>query len=414
MLVHCVSVLIATTSIILLRVYSTTYVTEQTSTCPLWHSVDRASGQCKCCNTQAYMGIFRCSPNEVEILHGWCMTWNNDTQNVEVGRCLLIYQDYQDPYYKNKHLIYTYAIPINTSGSELNDFVCSDVNRKGAQCRQCIDGYGPAVFSDSVTCADCSKHKHHWILYFIFQLSMATIMYLAVVLFEINGTVSPLNIIITYSQLSTIAVMTGSGFHASLVHNLSRKSVIGCLTLFGVWNLDFFRLILPPVCINTSIKAINILLFDYIIAFYPLVLTIFILVGIELNDRNFQIVTCLSIRLKVVCCRPNWNPKETILKTCATFLLSYSKFLFVSINLILAVPIYNCRHESSTVLLYDPTIRFLHLEHIPYVILAVFVIVVIVVVVLLPPVLLLLYPTRCFRTCLRSMGFIIKGGILCT
>ena len=142
--------------IILVRAYLTACVTEQVNSCPLWHSVDQASGQCKCCNTQVYMGIFRCGPNEVEIPHCYCMTWNNATQNVEFGRCLLIYQDYQDPHYKNKHLIYSYIIPLNISRSELNDFVCSDINRKGAQCGQCIDGYGPAVFSDSVTCADCS------------------------------------------------------------------------------------------------------------------------------------------------------------------------------------------------------------------------------------------------------------------
>ena len=51
--------------------------------------------------------------------------------------------------------------------------------------------------------------------------------------FEINGTASPISIIITYSQLSTIAVMTGSGF-PSLVHNLNRKFVIWCLTS-GTW-----------------------------------------------------------------------------------------------------------------------------------------------------------------------------------
>ena len=165
------------------------------------------------------------------------------------------------------HTIYSYSIPTNISGPELNRCVCSGYNRKGAQCRECIEGYGPAAFSDGVTCADCSKYRYHWILYFIFQLTMVTVMYLAVVLFGINGTASPINIIITYSQLSTIAISIGSGFHSSLVHNLGGNSVIVCLiTLLGVCNLDFFRLIFPHVCISTSTKAINILLFDYIIA----------------------------------------------------------------------------------------------------------------------------------------------------
>ena len=203
------------------------------SSCPLWHSVDRASGQCECCDiTTNSIGLVACKQNQVEIMRGHCMTWNNATQDVEVSRCLLIYQDrnLKDPCYNKlsmrKHSIYTYSIPINVSGSELNRFVCGGYNRKGAQCRECIDGYGPAVFSDDVTCADCSKHQYHWILYFIFQLTMVTIMYLVVILFEINGTASPLNIIITYCQLSTIAITVGSGFHASLVHYLSRKLVI--------------------------------------------------------------------------------------------------------------------------------------------------------------------------------------------
>ena len=179
--------------------------------------------------------------------------------------------------------------------------------------------------------------------------------------------------------------------------------IVCLITLLGVWNLDFFRLIFPHVCISTSTKAINILLFDYIIALYPLILTAFILAGIEIYDKYSHLIT--SVPLKMVCCKTNWNPKETILKTCATFLLlSYSKFLFVSVNLLLAVRSYNCKGESvpaATVLFYDPTIKFLHLEHIPYIILAAFIL---IVFVLLPPLLLLLYPTRCFRACLRSMG----------
>ena len=217
--------------------------------------------------------------------------------------------------------------------------MCSGYNREGAQCRQCIEGYGPALFSDGVTCADCSKHRYHWILYFVFQLSMVTIMYLAVVLFEINGTASPFNVIITYSQLSINDIMIGSGIYVTLVCNLSRKFPRYFLTLFGIRNLDFFRLVLPPVCVSTFTKAIDILLFDYIVAFFPLFITIFVLVGIELYDRNCRMAVCLSIPLKLLCRNRNWNPKKAILKTCATFLLlSYSKILFYPLILFLLYP----------------------------------------------------------------------------
>ena len=221
-----------------------------------------------------------------------------------------------------------------------------------------------------------------------------------------HGTASPFSVIITYIQLGINGIIVGAGLHMTLACNLSRKFLQYYLTLFGIWNLDFFRLVLPPVCVSTFIKAIDILLFDYIIAFFPLLITIFVLVGIELYDRNCRVAVCLSAPLKLLCRKRNWNPKKAILKTCATFLLlSYSKILFVSINLIFAVPLYDCRGSSisgNTVLLFDPSVTFFHSNHIPYVVLALSIIAVFVV---LPPLLLLLYPTRVFRACLRFMGF---------
>ena len=78
--------------------------------------------------------------------------------------------------------------------------MCHSFNRQGTQCSQCISGYGPAVFSDGINCADYLKHKYLWILNFMFQLTMVTLMCRAFMIFQIKGTSSPLNIIITYTQ----------------------------------------------------------------------------------------------------------------------------------------------------------------------------------------------------------------------
>ena len=100
----------------------------------------------------------------MEILQGHCMIWNNHDAGAEVGRCLFIYKKKtrNNACYKES-MMYAYSIPTNISGSELNGFICKDYNRKGAQCRQCIDGYGPAVFSDGISCAE-TRHSYHWIL----------------------------------------------------------------------------------------------------------------------------------------------------------------------------------------------------------------------------------------------------------
>ena len=100
------------------------------------------------------------------------------------------------------------------------------------------------------------------------------------------------------------------------------------------------------------------------------------------------------------------NPKTTILNIAVTFnLLAYSKILFASTNLLFGIQSSNVNDEvvpDSTVLFYDPSVRFFHSEHIPYAVLA---LPVIVVFVLLPPLLLLFYPTQLFRKCLTWCGF---------
>ena len=88
----------------------------------------------------------------------------------------------------------------------------------------------------------------------------------------------------------------------------------------------------------------------------------------------------------------SWNPRTNILNVCITFfLLSYTKLLFVSIDLLVAVNTYNKRGEIiSTVLLYDPSIIFFSAEHIPFVI---FAFSTMLMFMFLPVCVLLLYPT---------------------
>ena len=366
--------------------------------CPLWHIYSKDRQSCECCSS--VQGLIMCDKQYLDISYSHCLTWNNATQDVEISRCLYLHQETN---LCTDYLLY--RLSSNVTGPELNDITCKPYNRQGAQCRHCIDGYGPAAFSDGVTCANCSRHKYFWLVNLLLQLIMVTLLYLVLILAQIKGTSSPFNIIITNCQLGINAIMLGSILHNTLTCTINTKLTKAALTLIGVLNLDFFRSIIPPLCISPSLKSIHVLMFDYIVAAYPIIFTIVIYVAIELYDRNCSIIVFLGAPFRVLWCR-NWRPKETILSTCATFLLlSYSKFLFVSISLLFKIDTYNCRGEltsNSSVLYYNPSIKFLSLEHIPYVILALSVI---FIFVLFPPLLLLLYPTRFFRKCLNCCGF---------
>ena len=171
-------------------VYSCLAVTDH---CPLWHI--KQNGICQC--GASINGAVLCGGMDtIAVIPGYCMTWDNVTQAV-VNRCLISHQAF-DSCQHHSIVDADLVIPTNISGPELNYVTYKVYNRKGFHCRHCIDGYGPAAFSDGITCADCSKFRHLWILNLVFQLAMVTLMYIIVILFQIKGTSSPLNVIITY------------------------------------------------------------------------------------------------------------------------------------------------------------------------------------------------------------------------
>ena len=207
--------------------------------------------------------MISCDKKFIYVDSGYCLTWNNLTNSEDLYRCLFTPWMF-------RHTSNRYSIPINMSGEELNYRMCSSFNRQGMQCGQCISGYGPAVFSDSVTCADCSKHKYLWILNLMFQLTMVTLMCLVFMIFQIKGTSSPLNIIIAYIQNIAFQYELSGLYY---VQYFGQKVNVIFATILGIWNLDYFRFVLPPLCISLSLKAVDCVLFQYILAIYPLLFT---------------------------------------------------------------------------------------------------------------------------------------------
>ena len=79
------------------------------------------------------------------------MTWDNATSSAEMHHCLFVQKGDNTCTMQN-----VYRIPINATGENLNHLTCGDYNRQRTYCSQCIEGYGPALFSGDATCADCS------------------------------------------------------------------------------------------------------------------------------------------------------------------------------------------------------------------------------------------------------------------
>ena len=171
--------------------------------------------------------------------------------------------------------------------------------------------------------------------------------------------------------------------------------------MYGFWNLDFFRALLPHhICLKAD--TLQVLALDYSIAFYPLTLIVVTYVLIEFHTYNFRFIVWIwrPIHRCFARFRQQWDIRTSIIDAFATFiLLSNIKLLSVSFDLLTPTFVYNMNNTVvGTFLYYDASVEYFGKKHLPYAILALFVV---LIFILFPILLLLLYPMRCFQ---RSLG----------
>ena len=174
-------------------------------------------------------------------------------------------------------------------------------------------------------------------------------------------------------------------------------------SLNGFWNLDFFRTLYPRFCLHPNMSTLQALALDYIIAAYPLLLTIITFSLVELHYRNCKLVVCLWKPFRICFARfqRQWNIQTSLIQAFASFLLlSHVKFLSVSFDFLVPVHLNNVHGETMEPYLYiDGTVEYFGKQHLPYAILA---IVVLFVFIIVPLMLLCLYPCLCFQKILNA------------
>jgi hypothetical protein len=222
--------------------------------------------------------------------------------------------------------------------TDLNDYMCGPMNRKGLICSECIDNFAPAITSLGYQCSNCTESAWYGVpLFLVLEFVPITVFYLIILTFRFSVTSAPMTSFVLFSQLAAHLFTVFTSLTA-VIENEYGSSMIYFVKLitsiYGIWNLDFFRYLIPPFCISLDLKLIHIFSLYYISAFYPLVLIGITWVCIELHSRNFKPLTWIWGRIKKCCyCkRRQVDSKSTIIDVFATFfLLSYTKLLFTSL-----------------------------------------------------------------------------------
>ena len=371
---------------------------ERSKTCPPWFYYDSTTKKCEFFHHPGVkVGVIR-RDTEALINFGYCMTYNESDEITSLGWCLSFLVHNRNV--SEKNLLYL-QLPKNVS--ELNDYMCTPMNRKGLVCSECIDGFGPSVFSYGFQCTNCSDSWYGIPVYLLLEFVPITAFYLFILAFQISLTTAPMTSFVLYSQLTSLLFETLTKFRSSI--EFEQRGTMYFLfklvaAFYGIWNLDFIRFLVPPFCISPRLKQLHIVSLFYISTFYPIVMIVITWACIELYSRSFRPFVWLWDKIKAFS-RTKRETKVTIVDVFATFfLLSYTKIMHTSLYILFATYIFNMNSTpKKAVVGIDPSVGYLSKEHIPF---AVFAFIILLGPVLLPALLLAFYPIRYFRLVLEK------------
>ena len=368
--------------------------------CPLWHSLNPTTNLCECSTSSSFgnndNNIVRCTEQGIELRVGYCMTYEKQERTIYIAACA-----FSGNYSTTGNHRYI-ELPVKNA-SELNDYMCGPMNRKGRLCSECKEGFGPSIITRDLVCSECTQGAWFGVpLYMFLEFVPITVFYVIILLFRVNITSAPMVAFIFFSQAIVTTFIDRRNelkFENPTAYNL--KLVL--VTLYGFWNLDFFRYIFPPFCVSPELKQIHIELIQYTSVFYPLCLICITWIVIRLHFHNFQPVVWLWSKLSKYSCMRDCSlgRNNSLIDVFATFfLLSYTKLAYTSSRIL--SPLIAVAYRNSTLsntyrfAIADARIEYFGKEHALYALISILIIPFIIV----PPVFLILYPIKLFRSLL--------------
>ena len=359
--------------------------------CSVWPNINKSKTEdCPC----GYC-VLQCKSGKTEIRNGFCVTFDEPTNHYYAGHCPFSYKE------NNTNRLFS-VIP--TDPERLNDSLCGPYNRKGLLCEECIDGYGPPVYSFSTKCANCSSMAmvSAIFLYLLLQFTPITLLFIFVIVFRLNITSGPLLGYVIFCQFYVSKTKLHFQVYDYMNSHMSTFSSFMLhmqLMLCECWNLNLLQPIVPPFCISEKLTNIQVLMLPFIPATYPVFLVAIICVVMEVH--TWKVFSPFSKIWRKLFKNKLYLSTESVLQSFATlnFLSSTSNLyigasLFKEVRVTYVHPSKNSSILQWKALFYDPTVAYYSREHLLYGVIALLLCAVLVV---LPSLLLCLYPTRIYR-----------------
>ena len=365
--------------------------------CPLFRHYDNSSMKCVCQDTHI---AFDCNTSHLEV--GACMTYDKHTDTYSTGICPF---DLKIDQKRITFDIAPFKLTVSVSSpEELNNAMCDVLNRKGLLCASCKSGYGLALYSNKWECVKCGKSsKWFWVLYVALEIIPVTAFFVIIIFFNIRATLPPFTAYIFLCQLVTL-FSTSSHYKIMLKLYGENTLLRMTLTVLGIWNLDFFRDVIPPFCVDSSFHKIPPLQeLRLAFLFYPLLLITLTYFCIKCHNKNCRVIVTLwkPFHMYFARYRRSWDPESSVINAFSTFmLLSFLKIILVAITLLYPTSLQQSSSGPSTVMYLNP---YMHTGSKEYW-WRTSILVTLLIGTLLPLLLLCLHPTRCFRKATCNLG----------
>ena len=300
------------------------------------------------CDRNNYQGLVHCDPLTLDtyIINGyWFGRIDDYNQSFVTSLCL--------PGFCRKEARGALKkIPANEA--DLEEEVCGGENhRQGILCGECKDGYGPSVNRDDYQCVLCNDTT---VTVNIFKYLLSVylplfLLFVFIIVFSVRLTSGPANAFIFYAQVVTSNFDLNADRHIplNLITHHSTYLLNAYRIPYGIFNLEFIENFIRPLCIGAKLSALDVLELDYVIAFFPVLMIVGVVVLVKVKDRLSGLFRCCgcNFRRSGIKFLRHWKVNESLLHAFSAFLLlSYTKFSLTSSYLVNIHPFYNSNGEE--------------------------------------------------------------------
>ena len=182
-------------------------------------------------------------------------------------------------------------------------------------------------------CARC--HDYGIALYLLLEIGFSTLFFVFVFAARINVNSGKWIGFVFYCHALAGELVDRMLFTIAFHRNYSVALFL--FTAYGIGNMDFFRRVIPPFCVNEKLSTLGAVTCGYISAIWPLILILLFSLAMELNKRDFKIAVYPWKFINSVSggAVKQWFAQTNPVHIFATFfVLSHSKILFVSFSLL--------------------------------------------------------------------------------